>query len=211
MIGYFLYKFSEVLLKAIIKANRENRKGIQSHTVFLQWVASSQNMPPCAGKECRLLRHQQLRQIWAGRKLFLRAYEEILFSVERYFYGRLEKCLEIKYVLLSLCAEAKWIHGYFIAWETKLCLQACSSTPSRAATIKKGPAPWGWQDRVSSSLDSLHTHTDISWTNVHSFPKGRTRTQQITVIPDYLDFIWKRTRCHRCINVFKKVSQLSFQ
>lgn len=153
-------------------------------------------MPLCSGKECHLLRHQQLWQMWAGRKLFLRAYEEILFSVESYFYGRLEKCcLDIKHVLLSLCSEAKWVQGYFIAWETKLCLQACSSTPSRAATIKKLSAPWGWQDRVSSPLDSRHTRTDISWTNVHSFPKGRTRTQQITVIPDYLNSV---PQVHQC-------------
>lgn len=83
MIGYFLYKFSEVLLKAIIKANRENRKGIQSHTVFLQWVASSQNMPPCSRKECCLLRHQQLWQMWAGKNLFSRVYEETFYFLWR--------------------------------------------------------------------------------------------------------------------------------
>lgn len=121
MIGYFLYKVSEVLLKAIIQANRENRKGIQSHTVILQWVASSQNMPPSSGKECSLLRHQQFWQMWAGRKLFSRVHEEMFNFLWRDFYGGLEKCcIEIKHVFLSICPEAKWVQGYFIAWETKL-------------------------------------------------------------------------------------------
>lgn len=144
MIVYFLYKFSEVSWKEIIKANRENRKGIQSYTVFLQWVASSQNMPPCSGKECCILRHQQLWQTDVSRKktVFKGIWRDILFSTERYFYGRLEKCcLEIKHVLLSICPKAKRIQGYFIAWETKLCLHSVQvllpeQPPSRAQSLR---------------------------------------------------------------------------
>lgn len=170
MIEYFLYKFSEVLLKAIIKANRENRKGIQSLTVVLQWVASSQNMPPCSGKQRCLLRHQQLWQTDVSRKktVFKGTWRDILFSMERYFYGRLEKhCLEIKYVLLSIYPETKWVQDYFIAWETRLCLHSAQvlqvSKYSFQSRHHPGPSPLGMtQQSLFISWFPPHTHSKTS-------------------------------------------------
>jgi len=60
-----------------------------------------------------------------------------VYEETSYFYGKPEKhCLEIRYMLLSICPEDKRVQSYFAACTTPLCLQACLSSSSRAATIE---------------------------------------------------------------------------
>lgn len=140
------------------------------------------------------------------KKPFLKGiWRDILFSMERYFYGRLEKCcLEIKHVLLSICPEAKWVQGYFTAWDKAVSPGLLKY--SIHSSHHPGPSPVGTGQSFFISWFPPHTHNKTS--------PGQMCIPSLKAEPEHSKSQWfqiisilsGKSQCHKCTNVFKKAS-----